>query len=392
MAAHVLFVDDDASNLCVWETALGNSYNVLIAEHAMKALALLREFEVAVIVADQRMPAMTGTELLEQVRATYPDTVRILITAYSDLDAAVEAINRGNVRRFLRKPCSLEQLEGEVADAFDLYHLRARVRDMERRLVHTERVYALGVVAAGVARELEDPVTRIKDSIAKTNAELHATADAFSRAPQDRTYIAARLQQAAKHLAAASLGAERLMGMTCSLRLPIDEHSETECVDLSDVLRMSLRIIRSELRRHGDIELDVHPVPLVRGSGTRLGQVILNLLVNAIEAISHLPQGQGLVTIRLTSSGAMVQLEVSDNGPGVCAQRTPFDPFRRSGVPQGPELGLAISGAIIEEAGGAIESTSRAGGGTVFRVSFPAWKAESDAPEARPHASSAPSP
>src|SRR5574341_1104091 len=126
MKPHVLFVDDDESNLVVWEAGCADRFAVLTAGSAARALEMLRSREVGVVLADQRMPGTTGIELLERVRDEFPDVVRMLITAYSDLNAAIDAINRGHVWRYLGKPCALSQLRSELSGALEVYELRAR--------------------------------------------------------------------------------------------------------------------------------------------------------------------------------------------------------------------------------------------------------------------------
>jgi response regulator RpfG family c-di-GMP phosphodiesterase len=121
MNPKVLFVDDDESNLLVCEAVCGDDFDVLTAQSGAVALELMRLHEVGVVVSDQRMPSMSGVELLERVRSEFPDTVRVLVTAYSDVHAAIDAINRGRVRRYLKKPWEAEELKAEVADALERY-------------------------------------------------------------------------------------------------------------------------------------------------------------------------------------------------------------------------------------------------------------------------------
>ena len=158
MNAKVLFVDDDEANLVVCEAACGDEFDVVTATSAEAALACMQREEVGVIVADQRMPGTTGVELLERVRVEYPDTVRVLITAYSDIQAAIAAINRGRVRRYLRKPWEPGELKAELKDALDIYAMSRKLSAMEVRLRETERVDALGIVAASIAYEMKNPM------------------------------------------------------------------------------------------------------------------------------------------------------------------------------------------------------------------------------------------
>src|SRR5688572_20246096 len=100
MGSRILYVDDDRSTLVVFEAAFGDELEVLTAASGAEALELLaRHRDVALLLTDQRMPGMTGTQLAETVHREYPDVVRFLITAYSDLAAAVDAINLGQVHR-----------------------------------------------------------------------------------------------------------------------------------------------------------------------------------------------------------------------------------------------------------------------------------------------------
>jgi two-component system NtrC family sensor kinase len=372
LTAHVLFVDDDDANLVVWEAACADEFRVLTASNAADALELMARHEVGVVLSDQRMPGTTGIELLERVRLDYPAAVRILITAHSDLNAAVDAINRGNVRRYLRKPCSLRELQGEIRDGLEHYELRVRVRTMQRRQLVTERVYALGLVAAGLGRELARPAEFIRESVSLARTELLEVLERFDEQKVDLRLLRAKLSALEARLLSALEGVERVVGIAESVSLPAPERAAEE-VELSEVLRMAFRVVRGEIRHRADIELDLGTVPKVRGSGTKLGQVVLNLLVSAIEASTD-PSRRGLVTVRLRSEGSIVNLEISDNGPQIPACDLPhlFDPFHASRSRRGTGIGLAISKTIVEEMGGRIEATNHPRGGAFFRVSLPA--------------------
>jgi C4-dicarboxylate-specific signal transduction histidine kinase len=302
----------------------------------------------------------------------FPRAVRILITAYSDLSAAVDAINRGNVRRYLRKPCALHELRAELRDALEYYDLRTRVRAMERRLLFTERVYALGLVASGLGRELIRPAATIRESVTLARTELRATVERLDANQGDVRLVRAKLSELENRLGAALDGVERVMSIAHSVALPGAE-AVTEDVELADVIRVALRIVRGEIRQRVEIELDLGTVPPVRGSGTKLSQVVLNLLVNAIQAASERPEGGGLVTVRLYAEGRTARLEVSDNGPQIPAADLPhlFDPFHASSSPRGTGIGLAISKTIVEEIGGLVEAANHPRGGAFFRVTLP---------------------
>ncbi|MEZ6060786.1 MAG: response regulator [Planctomycetaceae bacterium] len=114
----ILFVDDEPNIVRACKRVLRNTDSeVFITTTAGEALELAKEHEFAVVVSDQRMPGMEGTDLLEQIRRIQPDAVRIILTGYADMSAAVDAINRGAVYRFLMKPWDDEQLRSTISHA-----------------------------------------------------------------------------------------------------------------------------------------------------------------------------------------------------------------------------------------------------------------------------------
>jgi eukaryotic-like serine/threonine-protein kinase len=115
--ARVLFVDDEERILNALRTLFRNHYHVFTAENGTLALEFVKRFGIHVVVSDQRMPGMLGVELLRQVKETSPNTVRMLLTGYSDLAAIVGSINDGEVFRFVRKPWDNHEIQRSVADA-----------------------------------------------------------------------------------------------------------------------------------------------------------------------------------------------------------------------------------------------------------------------------------
>ena len=146
----------------------------ITASSGAEGLAILAEQEVAVLLVDQRMPGMTGVEVFEIAQERYPDSVRILITAFTDLTEAIAAINRGHIRRYLRKPWEPEELKAALREAVEIYQTRKKIADLETRLLETERTYALGVVAAGVAHELRNPLAAMSMNLELARIRLDA--------------------------------------------------------------------------------------------------------------------------------------------------------------------------------------------------------------------------
>jgi GAF domain-containing protein/class 3 adenylate cyclase len=132
----ILVVDDEPDNLDLLYRTFHREFKVLKAESGPAALEILeRQGEVAVIISDQRMPLMSGTEFLGLTAAQYPDTIRIILTGYTDVGDLVEAINSGKVFKYVTKPWDDEELKGVVRQASDTHNvLKARTQELQRTL------------------------------------------------------------------------------------------------------------------------------------------------------------------------------------------------------------------------------------------------------------------
>lgn len=130
----VLFVDDDAGNRQAFHAAFRHRMQVLLAADLHEAWAQLSAHRVHVLIADQRMPATTGSELLTLVKERFPEVRRMLVTAYSDLEAIIDAVNNGGVVKYFAKPWVSEQLARAVEDA------HAEIKRDEEREAYTRRL------------------------------------------------------------------------------------------------------------------------------------------------------------------------------------------------------------------------------------------------------------
>src|ERR1043166_5398216 len=156
----LLFVDDEFANIRLLERLFRQDYSCLTASSAEEALELLDQHEVAVIITDQRMPSMTGVELLKRSAVRRPHMVRILLTGYTDLEALVEAVNCGLVYMYVKKPWNNEDLKLRVSRAVEHYEnnkrqhsLAANNKRLESRL--NEMKVGLLRMAAGIL-QLQD--------------------------------------------------------------------------------------------------------------------------------------------------------------------------------------------------------------------------------------------
>ena len=140
MPVGVLYVDDEINNLNSFKAAFRRSFNIYTAQSAAEGWQVLQSYEIGVIITDQRMPVTTGIEFLESVSPLYPDTIRILLTGFSDINAVMEAINRGQVYKYLVKPWQNDELKMYITNAIEIYKLRRENKDLaaKLRLAHAE--------------------------------------------------------------------------------------------------------------------------------------------------------------------------------------------------------------------------------------------------------------
>jgi DNA-binding NtrC family response regulator len=130
----VLYVDDEINNLNSFKAAFRRDFEIYTAQSAREGRKILDSCEIGVIITDQRMPGMTGIEFLESILAIFPDTIRILLTGFSDMNAVMDAINRGQVYKYLVKPWQNDELKLYIQNALEIYHLRKENKDLAYKL------------------------------------------------------------------------------------------------------------------------------------------------------------------------------------------------------------------------------------------------------------------
>jgi DNA-binding NtrC family response regulator len=167
----LLFVDDEQRVLNSMRIMFRRQFDLFLASHGNQALDIVKSKDIDVIVADHRMPQMTGVEVLSKVRQLSPRTVRILLTGYADLDAVEGSINEGEVFRFLTKPCAPQQLRDTVELAAKL----ARAPAPSEREMDESEVLEI-ILESGPDAELEDrPRVPPPSAEPRQDAELAST-------------------------------------------------------------------------------------------------------------------------------------------------------------------------------------------------------------------------
>src|ERR1043165_9150446 len=154
----ILFVDDERGNRVVFEQSLAAEFKLLTAQNASEALDLLARHEVAVVVSDIRMPSMTGEELLRIVKERHPQVIRMVVTAYADVDPILRAINEGLVARYIVKPWIRTELVQVLRWAIEAWMFSRDSAALHRRLLETERLATLGSIAGMLVHDLKQPL------------------------------------------------------------------------------------------------------------------------------------------------------------------------------------------------------------------------------------------
>ncbi len=129
----VLYVDDERNNLISFKANFRIDFDVFIAESADEGREILNHNKINVIITDQRMPIKSGVEFLEEIMKDFPDPVRILLTGYTDMETVIEAVNKGKIYQYVRKPYIAEELKKLIFDAFQTYETSQKIkRDNEQ--------------------------------------------------------------------------------------------------------------------------------------------------------------------------------------------------------------------------------------------------------------------
>ena len=131
---NILYVDDELNNLVSFKAVFRIKYHVLTALSGEEAITILRNNSINIIITDQRMPQMTGVEFLESILDVFPDPIRILLTGYADMNAVIDAVNKGKIFHYLSKPWNEEELDLTINRAFDVYKQKMDEKEMTYKL------------------------------------------------------------------------------------------------------------------------------------------------------------------------------------------------------------------------------------------------------------------
>jgi len=390
----ILLVDDDPSNIEVLREFLDQDYVVHLATSGTEALHIAARVDLDVVITDQRMPEMTGVELLEKLRDSKPDVAGVLLTAYTDTPALMNAINRARAFRFLKKPWEPSEVQQVVAQASDhVFQRRAierlldllsrrttelahrsdelagtidELRGAQEKMLHLERLGTTGRLAAGLAHDLRNVM--VPFVYLESELERAGLADPVLESVQVGMAGFRNLLETL----------ETLRGFARGSRMEV----KMETIEPGAVIRDAVAIARMDLAyRERRVSVRVRDgLPQIDGDRYKLTQVLINLIRNAVQATAP---GQAVIIEAAPGFPGEVLFAVEDEGPGVPGNMRErlFAPFVTSRGESGTGMGLYMARLIVEEHRGTISCFDRAGGGTRFEVKL----ASSPAAPAHPH-------
>jgi two-component system sensor histidine kinase/response regulator len=371
----VLLVDDEKLNLRVLRGFLDDRWTVHEATSGAEALEVAARVPLDVVVADQRMPGMTGVELLEELRRRRPDVAGIVLTAFADMQALESAINRASVFRFMRKPWdpaeiigvieqatayvvqrrTIEQLVSMLAERSEKLRVSLdELKSQQQMMLHLERLGTIGKLTTGVTHDLRNLMVAFR--AAEWEMQSSTVPDGL------REIVTLGLAGVENMLR--TLGTLHEFARTGAMTLDLRP------TDPGAVVGDAIAIARMDpaFKLHAVACEVPEGLPAVRGDRQKLTQVVVNLVRNALAATKP----NEAVRVEAEARGDDVVMSVEDEGPGVPAsvRARLFQPFASTKGDEGLGLGLYMARLIVESHGGRLDLLDRPRGAR-FEVVIP---------------------
>jgi signal transduction histidine kinase len=377
----VLVVDDEPDVLRSVHDLLRINYEVVTCQRATDALEQLKAAaDIAVILSDQRMPGMTGVELLKRARLIRPETTRLLFTAYADIHAVIDAINQGHVFRYVAKPWEAEELESVIRQAVERHDmiieknlLLAELQTANAKLTEANRLK--GVFLEVASHELNTPV-----SVVLGLTDLWKLSLPNDAAGPERQWVE-RINAAAWRLART---VQRMFKLVDNKEF--GRTLEFEAVELEPLFGQAIDELTPYLEaRKQRVEVDIEAeLGAIEADSSKIMDILINLLANAIKFTPD----NGTIRVRaqkLEANPEWVHVVIHDEGVGVhpSEQQFLFEPFftgfdtlhHSSGEYQfgkrGIGLGLCLVKTFVELHGGRVEVQSTPDRGSSFGFLLP---------------------
>ncbi len=366
-----------------------SGYGIMPAIRPEIALQALEEAIPDVVLLDVMMPEMDGYELCRRIH-DYPGMQRVpvlFVSAAADSESVLRGFEAGAVD-FITKPFQFQEVLARVRTHMELHQTR-------QRLAHSEKMAAIGQLAAGTAHEINNPLAYVMSNLSMLNAYGMQMRDAVTKAfdllaeygrkadpdgwedrvrtirkEHDLEYIGDDFRPLVDNMRD---GLKRVAEIVRGLRdFAHPSNTKKTEVDLSDEAERALELAHSELKYVSEVKKELAPLTKVMAVPSQIDQVLVSILVNAAQALEDRQDGE--IVVRSGEDDDGVFVEVRDNGPGMDRSTVDrvFDPFfTTKDVGKGTGMGLAIAHGIVDDHFGRLDVTSEPETGTVFRVFLP---------------------
>ena len=367
----ILLVDDEPRLLAGLRRRMSMDFNIITAERGAQALELIAAHDdIGVIVADMKMPEMNGIELLKRVKAEAPDIRRIMLTGNSDEETAIEAVNEGQVMRFLRKPCEADVLKEAISHALNDYQfakLKAAKEPAPDEAQHVSADAARDAFLSMMNHELRTPLNHIiglahvlegeQPEVSADGQESIALLSQIRESGQDMLLLVNRMLEFARLRSEDANAKPASFDLIASL--------QQEIIGLRPRLKAKrLTISLDSLRRRVDVFAHQREVMLA----------MRELLSNAVKF--NRPNGH--ISIMIKTGADCVMVRVADTGSGIPQEvlKDICEPFKQgdcslSREHEGIGLGLALVATVAKANHGTIDITSNDTAGTSVVMMLP---------------------
>ena len=373
-------MDDEEKSLTNFTRAFGDDFRIFTAANAQDGFKLLEAHadEIGVLMTDQRMPGENGVWLLERARHLRPRILRMLVTAYADMDAAIAAVNSGAIYKYINKPWDPPQLELTLRHGLEFFMVQAERDQLLREkmsvlhnMMMADRIVSLGLLAAGLSHHIRNSLVAVKTFLDLAPGKMveEKTDLAGLRNPDFWKEYHQNVQSQI----------EKINGLLKDLWTASDNRGSPQFADevrLHQAVGTALGKFKDEFvaRR---IEVDNRipdSLPALHVDLPKFSRLFELLLK---DEVATLPAG-GRITLaaELQTNGEKPEIvvQISDNGPGVPQEALSviFDPFVvKDSVPSEYGIHLMACFFIVHHHGGKIEAHSRHGQGTTFTLRLP---------------------
>ncbi len=285
----VLYVDDEEKSLKYFRKAYEKDFKVITASSASEALKVLeRESEgVGIVITDQRMPGQTGVELLGRVRNIKSKIIRMLTTAYSDLDGAIDAVNSGAIFKYVVKPWNVRELRGYLLRGMEFFLiqeerdtlLREKLSILQRMII-TDRIHSLAVLAAGLSHQIRNPMTALKTFLDLAPKKLLEELPESTKQLKNPAFWG-------EFWAVAQRESERILHIIESVAEAVVEPSQhfDGAVHLNDLIGNRIEGIREQAKlKEISIQVDIVPdLPLFKADEAMMGRLFTILFKKMVQ-------------------------------------------------------------------------------------------------------------